>query len=336
MSHEIETINGKASFFAVREPAWHQLGEVVENAQRTSDALELAGLNYTVHKSVKPVTFTYPVALKYGAQTFDVPSVYATFREWPNGNIDGLGAVGENYQVVQTQEAAEFVEAITDQHSQAIWETGGSLRDGKQFFMTIKLGEEFELNKNDDKVDTWMVVASSHDGSMALTVYITRIRVVCANTLTWSLSEAANVYKVKHTAKAQARVADARKAIDLAWKGQGAFDHEMEKLMNRQITDQDFDRVISGLFTIEDDMSDSMTTARSNKRNEISDLYYASPTVGKWTGTAYGLWNAVSEYEQWLAPSRGKPGSIDRLDNVASRNIFEAPRNLSNRALVLL
>jgi len=331
MSHEIETINGKSSFFAVREPAWHQLGQIVENTQTSNEALELAGLNYTVYKSKEPIMF------KHDQIIGGVPNIYATYRQWPNNKVDGLGAVGENYQVFQTYEAAEFVEAITDQHKQAIWETAGSLRNGKQFFMTIKLGEEFDIKSNEDKAETWMVVASSHDGSMALTVYITRIRVVCANTLTWSLSEATNVYKVKHTSNAQARVADARAAIELAWRGQDPFAHEMELLMNTSITNSDFDRVVAGLFPVDaDEMSSTMVTSRVNKINEISDLYYASPTVGKFTGTAYGLWNAVSEYEQWIAPTKGKLGSSDRQINVASRNVFESPKTLSNKALALL
>lgn len=334
MAHELEVIDGVASFFAVRDPAWHQLGQVVREASTAKEALHLAGLDYTVIKSKDNVKVPGFEDLDTG-----IPGAYATYRFWPDGRVNGLGVVGETYQVVQTWEAAELVEAITDQQHQAIWDTGGSLRNGKQFFMSIKLGEEFTFPGSGDAIETWMVVASSHDGSMALTVYITRIRVVCANTLTWSLSDAKATYKVKHTTNAQMKVTDAREALDLAWDGQDAFSKEIDKLMHTSVSAEKFEKVLQTLIPIEDGLALSnprAMTLRTKAQEAISDLYYASPTVGAWEGTAYGLWNAVSEYEQWLAPSKGKTDTIDRYFSVAARNVFEAPSNLSRKALALL
>ena len=334
MAHELEIIDGKASFFAVREPGWHQLGQVVSDALTTKDALRLSGLDYTVHKTQEPVYFR--TAGEFGNQSAFLNGAFATYRSWGDGRIDGLGVVGKDYQVVQTTEAADLVEAITDQHHSAIWETGGSLREGRQFFMSIKLGEEFTFPGSGDRIETWMVVASSHDGSMALTVYITRIRVVCANTLAWSLGRATNVYRVKHTSGATAKVSEARESLELAWDGQDAFSQAIDKLMHTTVTDDQFYKVTQALFPVDDDMTTIMKNGRLTRRAHVADLYFASPTVGEWTGTAYGLWNAVSEYEQWLAPSRGKTGSINRAKAVAARNVFDVPSDLSRKALALL
>jgi len=336
MAHELEVIDGKASFFAARDTAWHQLGTIVSEAQTIQDALELAGLNYTVFKTNDPLSFRHWNGVDATVQV-SIPSAYGTYRIWPDGRINGLGAVGSNYMVMQTHEAAELVEAITDQNNQAIWETGGSIRSGKQFFMTIKLGDEFTFEGSGDKIDTYMVVASSHDGTMPLTVYITRTRVVCANTLTWSLQGAKTSYRVKHTTNSRARVTDAREAIGLAWDGQDAFAKEIDRLMHTTLTTEQADKVIEKLLPFDKEKDKpGLITVRTAKREQIADLYFGSPTVGEWSGTAYGMWNAVSEYEQWLAPSRGAIGSVDRNRNVATRNVFDPPAGLSSRVLQLL
>jgi len=336
MAHELEVIDGKASFFAARESAWHQLGTIVSEAQTTQQALKLAGLDYTVFKTAEPLSFQH--RLTPGANVrVHIPGSYGTYRIWPDGRINGLGSVGSSYLVMQTHEAAELVEAITDQNNQAIWETGGSLRSGKQFFMTIKLGDEFTFEGSGDNIITYMVVASSHDGTMPLTVYFTRTRVVCANTLTWSLKGATSSYRVKHTTNSRARVTDAREALGLAWDGQDAFAKELDRLMHTTLTTEQADKVIEKLLPI-DQKNDKpgLITLRTSRREQISDLYFGSPTVGAWSGTAYGMWNAVSEYEQWLAPSKGMVGSFERSKNVATRNVFDPPAGLSNRVLELL
>lgn len=45
MSHDLEIINGKASFASLREPAWHSLGQIVNQEMETKEILELANLN---------------------------------------------------------------------------------------------------------------------------------------------------------------------------------------------------------------------------------------------------------------------------------------------------
>ena len=45
MAHEIEVINGEASFVSFREPAWHGLGTVFTEEKTTSEMLEAANLN---------------------------------------------------------------------------------------------------------------------------------------------------------------------------------------------------------------------------------------------------------------------------------------------------
>lgn len=55
MAHEISNESGKYEAFYTKEPAWHQLGTVVEEAPTSKEAIKLAGLDWDVILS--PVLF---------------------------------------------------------------------------------------------------------------------------------------------------------------------------------------------------------------------------------------------------------------------------------------
>ena len=50
MAHNINRTNGKDSFFSVKEKAWHNLGQIVEDYPTSAEAIKFAGLDYTVEK----------------------------------------------------------------------------------------------------------------------------------------------------------------------------------------------------------------------------------------------------------------------------------------------
>ena len=84
---------------------------------------------------------------------------------------------------------------------------------------TIKVAEK-------DTVSQYILVSNSHDGSGAIKILPTPIRVVCNNTLTWALRKGhANQYSFRHTKNASERVEAARKVLRLVnlefgkWEG---------------------------------------------------------------------------------------------------------------------
>ena len=50
MAHNLEIKDGKASFVAKGEKAWHGLGQVVDKAMTSEEAIKLANLDYEVGK----------------------------------------------------------------------------------------------------------------------------------------------------------------------------------------------------------------------------------------------------------------------------------------------
>ncbi len=50
MAHAIDQTTGRAAVFVTGEPAWHQLGMVIENATTSAEAIGLAGLDWRVEQ----------------------------------------------------------------------------------------------------------------------------------------------------------------------------------------------------------------------------------------------------------------------------------------------
>ena len=106
MSHEIN-INeetGKANVFVVKEPAWHGLGTVVQEAVTAEEAIQLAGLDFDVIKQ--------PVLYEVNGEVREVPHNHAIVR---SDNSDVLGVVGDVYTPLQNREAFKFFDALVSE-----------------------------------------------------------------------------------------------------------------------------------------------------------------------------------------------------------------------------
>jgi len=51
--------NGKASFFSVKEKAWHGLGTIIEDYPTSAEALVHSGLDFTVEKCPNILIFIF-------------------------------------------------------------------------------------------------------------------------------------------------------------------------------------------------------------------------------------------------------------------------------------
>lgn len=77
----------------------------------------------------------------------------------------------------------------------AIIESAGALNDGKRVFITLKMSDAI-MAKRGDTINQYIVIANSHDGSLAITALVTNVRVVCNNTLTAAMQGAKDTIKV--------------------------------------------------------------------------------------------------------------------------------------------
>lgn len=301
MAHELETQNGVASFASFREPAWHGLGTVFSDEKTTSEMLAAANLN---NWNVRLVDVEIPNTL-----TSDKNYSYVV-RTNPTDNTqtDILGVVGERYHVLQNEDLFSFGDNILDGGGR--WETAGSIRGGRVVFGSLALERETVLDPNGvaDKVKTYLLINTSHDGSIAIQASITPVRVVCANTLNLALGSKRNKikqsFKIRHTQTANGKVQIAREALGLANVYMDAFDVMAKAMIEKEITAGQFNDIILAAYPKPEKDSKGAVKKWENKVDVINDIY-TGQFNGMIAGNAWGAFNALTERLDWHRNSRG-------------------------------
>lgn len=333
MSHEIETFSdGTAAFFSAREVAWHRLGTVTEGALTAQDALKMAYLDTEVKVSAEPVESH--VLCEDGVHRIHLDDKFLTYRTHPKtGKVEALGVVGTRYVPIQNEEAFDFLNYITDE-SGAVFETAGSLKNGRQVFMTMKFPKSMELAGGQDVVDYYLVASNSHDGSKSFTVAITPIRVVCANTLALGLDSAVSKIALKHTSGAKNKIQQARQTLGMVWKYQEAFEAEVQKLVAQPFTDKQFVQFTQKLIVPRKAEPTERQQAKVEEVQAALMGLWNAPTQQNVAGTKWAAWNAAVEYADWLSPIRGKGKEKDEVR--AARAMSSSRDKFKQRAYALL
>ena len=316
MPAAVETFeDGTAAFFSNREIPWHRLGVITDGAQNVEDALRLAQLDWTVYKSDEPVQVPVPNAT--GVTMVSTPGRYITYRDHPKLGLQGLGVVGEQYTVIQNKEAFDFLNALTHE-SGAVFETAGSLFDGRQVFVSMKMPQHISIGEGTDTVDLYLVCSTSHDGSKAFTVFITAVRPVCANTVQFGLQSAVSKWHIKHTSNVKGKVQQARESLDMVVEYQSAFQTEVDRLVSEPMSTQEFRTFTERLMPTSDKMSTLQIMRAEQSREQLFGLWNA-PTQGNVKGTRWAAFNTVTEWADWVKPV--KAGKRDE-DLVRAERVF--------------
>jgi phage/plasmid-like protein (TIGR03299 family) len=304
MAHELETQNGVASFASFREPAWHGLGTVFTEEKTTAEMLSAANLsnwNVRLEDVNIPTHLSSDKNYQYVIRTNPTDST----------QTDVLGVVGERYHVLQNEDLFSFGDNILDGGGR--WETAGAIRGGRVVFGSLALERETILDPTGvaDKVKTYLLINTSHDGSIAIQASITPVRVVCANTLNLALGSKRGKrngikqsFKIRHTQTAQGKVQIAREALGLANAYMDAFDVMAKQMIEKEITAQDFNNIILAAYPKPEKDSKGAIKKWENKVDTINDIY-TGEFNGMIAGTAWGAFNALTERLDWYRSARG-------------------------------
>lgn len=182
MAHEIEWM----AFFG--KTPWHGLGTALDEAdlydwRRTC---EKAGLNWDVE--LAPLV-TADTSAKVA---------YRAVRRKSDSRI--FGVVGPRFCPLQNRDAFKWFQPFLDAREAAL-HTAGSLCHGSRLWLLAKLNRDPVVIAPGDEVEKFILLSHGHDGSLAVRVGFTPIRVVCANTLALShCSDTSKLIRVKHSA----------------------------------------------------------------------------------------------------------------------------------------
>ncbi|MBL7734456.1 MAG: DUF945 domain-containing protein [Chitinophagaceae bacterium] len=311
MAHNLNfnSRTGRYSFFSVKEKAWHNLGQIIEEYPTSAEAIKHAGLDYEVVKSPLFTTGSNIIETAQGIEIadsqLDVPNYFANIR---TDNNAVLGVVGKDYHIVQNREAFNFFDAIVGGGDGILYETAGALGQGERIFITAKLPDYIRVGNGDDVTEKYIFLTTSHDGSGSITAAFTPIRIVCQNTLNASLRSMSNVVRIKHTAGAKQRLDNAHKVMGLA----NTLSNQLEDIFNQwakvQVSDREVRKLIQlalcpnkeTLDLIKKGAEDEVSTVFKNTVDDAFAYAMTSDTqqMNTTKGTLFGAYNAVTGYFQ--------------------------------------
>jgi phage/plasmid-like protein (TIGR03299 family) len=328
MAHDLESQNGKASFASFREPAWHGLGTVFTEEKNTTEMLEAANLNgwnVRLQDMEIPSTLTSDKSYQYVLRT----------NPTNNTQTDVLGIVGERYVPLQNEDLFSFGDNILDGGGR--WETAGSIKGGRVVFGSLALERETILDPSGvaDKVKTYLLINTSHDGSIAIQASITPVRVVCANTLNLALNQkkkkngVKQSFKIRHTQTAEGKIQIARETLGMANAYMDEFDIMAKAMIEKEVSAKQFNDIILAAYAKPEKDVKGAITKWENKVDLINDIY-TGEFNGMISGNAWGAFNALTERLDWYRSARG--GSNESI--LASASGFDPAINAEKNRLL--
>jgi phage/plasmid-like protein (TIGR03299 family) len=312
----------KYSFFSVKQKAWHGLGQIVENYPTSAEALKFAGLDYTV---AKRKLFTYDNGNEAANEDseikipeIEVADFYATIR---TDNETILGVVGKDYEVVQNIDAFSFFDAIVGGDG-ILYETAGALGKGERIFITAKLPDYIKVG-NDDLIEQYLFLTTSHDGSGSITAAFTPVRIVCNNTLNAALRKQSNSIKIRHTANAKERLEEAHKLMGIT----NQLSIQLEGIFNQwakiRITDSEVKKLTQMALVPNKEVLQNIL---ANKEDELSTCFknitdaafeYAmtneTQQLETTKGSLFGAYNGVAGYFQNVRNYKNEEAKVKSL-----------------------
>lgn len=217
-----------------------------------------------------------------------------------------LNVANSTYQLFSNRETFELVEMMLD--STAVdggvkFETGGVLKGGKLVWALARLDQPIEVvgangARDASPIYPYLSVLNSHDGTAALRVINTSIRIVCWNT--WSAAErdseqSGRTYSFRHTESIRDRIHDAQKEV------LGAQDstHRWVEYANRMIAipweDRQVEQFLQDFIPMPPTPTERSAANVEEARNAVK-RFYRSASCASIAGTAWGMIQATGEY----------------------------------------
>lgn len=330
MAHEIyQTASGKDSMAYVGSLPWHGLGQELTQGASIETWIKEAQMDWTIHEG----TVLY---LDHSDEAHAFSDQKVLYRS-DNGNP--LSIVHQSYNVVQPSEVIEFFRDLVEAGGMTL-ETAGTLRGGKIQWALARIGKDFDVNKASatdgkafqDLVQTYALLATSCDKSMASTGRLTETRVVCKNTLDMAYGSGVNICKVNHRAEFN----DARK--DELKVQMGLVHEEIEKVA------KEHQEMATTSISKEDAVGFFLTLLSKRNKDGSLDVSEVTPKAIDKLYTAYKsspgsdlptakdtLWGAVNAVSYSIDHNPGSRSDETRLDSAW----FGPGRALKNQAYEL-
>jgi hypothetical protein len=302
-------------FYSLREEAWHKLGIVSQEPKTAQEALDAIGGGYYVEK--RPI-FVYVNGINQ--EVGDYALVRSAIPEDPKEYI--FGYVSKEYNVLNPLN----IVASFDENVKVPVETIGFLGNGEKMFLTWNLPRIF-VGEKKDEVNCYGFVACGYDGRFGASLYTTFTRVVCQNTFNFAVQVAES-----QSSKGGKMWAGRHNSTNLERDLGIWMEHVQEQAIQKQSESVEaFNRMADFSFNDEEEIDEILgiiypdpkpipvdwpkkLMAEKEEKNEalleksLRDRQLVKSIFdGEGTdidATAWGLFNSITEYENWGRATR--------------------------------
>ena len=275
-----------------RQPLWRKTGTDVKGMS-IPDALTHSGIGFRV--GIAPLTAV--IDQEDGDTHIERVNGYqVTYRE---DNRKPIAPVGSRYHVVQTTEATQLIEEMT-----AVgWtpEFAGVIKYGRAVFMAGKL----DMATSTNEIDPYLCFVNSFDGSSGVKFACTPLRPQCTNQVRaiFNKNSSRPVVSLRHTSNILKRTEMVRELLGLSSAYYEYLDTQIDRLLSVSLDENRIDQVldvIAPLTVAGKPVADSVMERRVDKRLEVMvNLKHSTTINDEVRGTAWGLYNSITELEQW-------------------------------------
>ena len=274
------------NMFYVRKAPWHGLGTRVNEAPASKEALRIAGLDWRVLQ--EPI---------YTGTDERVEGYKANIRD---SDRKVLGVVTDRYKVIQNEEAFAFTDELLGEGVR--YETAGSLQGGRKVWLLAHMPHEYIITG--ERISPYLLFSNTHDGSGAIRVALTPIRVVCQNTLNLALSTAKRSWSMIHTGDVHQKIDEAKDTLFRAEKYMDELGKEVEALQMKKLTDKKVMDYIEILLPVEDGSTPQQVRNMKRLQDDLKVRYFDAPDLQDTGKNAYRFINAVSDFATHAEPLR--------------------------------
>lgn len=326
--HELDFSTGNAGIAITHDGStpWHGYGTRLNDDATLDQWRVAAGLNWEVDERTVYYSKRIPEIVGTDFDTRNVPQPIENRKALiRSDNQECLSIVGKGYHVVQPEEVINFYKELIEANGFKM-DTAGSLMDGRRIWALASIGESTRIY-GQDKIDGYVLLATSYDGTMATTCQFTSVRVVCNNTLEWATMDGKGAFKMGHNKVFDPE--EAKGALGLTKESWELYEQNVNKLAQTTVdleTAVAFFSTVLGKDGVAVDEDGKLTYSTTFQK--MFAAYEKSPGANLRSAhhTAWGLVNAVTFYQDHMAKTN-KSGS--RLNSAW----FGAGANRKKKAL---
>lgn len=267
----------------MKQSTWRNVGTEV-NGNSVKEIILQAGLDYEV---VKEPIYT-------GAGEL-IPDQYVTRQK--NEPVF-FGTVGSKYEIIQNVDAFAFVDNMVD--SGLKFEKAGQTAGGMVYIIASL--DEFDIFG--DKMTPYIIFQNSHNGSIPMKAALTTLRMVCQNQFTVAFKEASNVVKVRHTANANQRMAEAQRIMHEAINYRSSVNQLAEQLNSVKVNSIAANRIAAELFPYTEKDSKLKVERAEEARSNLLRIFRKDDDLANHRNTGWGMFNAYSDFVTHAQPNR--------------------------------